>query len=94
MSSSKRHFWPSPKKHSHVLGEVRKVEHGNGRIAALALYETSVCRGEEPADLPPLRASAIIGACSGIVCTVCHELIDWTEAPSETYERLMSHYPK
>lgn len=89
---TKRTYWPSEKKHIHVLGEIRKVEHGAGRISALYLYETSVCRGDEPAELPPARIKSMIGACAGIECSICHERVDWTEPPAESYLRLMGHY--
>ena len=93
--ATKRTYWPPEAKHIHVMGEIRKVErHGSGRIAGLYLYEKSVCRGDEPSELPPARAHAIIGACDGIECTICHELVDWTEPPLESYVRLMGHYPR
>lgn len=93
MPANERKYWPTVKKHIHVLGEVRQVKHGSGNTAALYLYETSVVRGDEPAELPPARARAIIGASSGIRCTVCGESVDWEEPPTEAYLRLMAHYP-
>jgi hypothetical protein len=94
MQANKRRFWPSPQKHAHVLGEVRRVAHGTGTISALYLYEQSVMRGCEPAELPPARARALIGECNGIICTVCGKTVDWTEAPTEAYLRLMERYPR
>lgn len=93
MPVSERKYWPTPAKHVHVLGEVRRVRHGKGVMTALYLYQASVERGDEPQELPPARAKAVIGACSGIVCTICGQEVDWTEPPSEAYLRLMSHYP-
>lgn len=91
-SKSKRTYWPTEKKHIHVLGEIRKVQHGAGRIASLYLYEVSVCRGDEPAELPPARIQSVIGASDGIRCTICGALVNWTEPPTESYLRLMGHY--
>lgn len=92
MPISNRQYWPPEKKHRHVLGEVRRVIHGSGIIASLYLYEQSVARGEEPAELPPTRIRAMIGACSGIVCSICGEAVNWDEPPSEAYVRLMGRY--
>ena len=89
-----RKFWPNGKKHIHVLGEVRRVAHGEGTISALYLYESAVERGSEPAEPPPARVRAMIGACNGIVCTICGAAVDWCEPPTEAYERLMSHYQR
>ena len=94
MSATERKFWPAIKKHEHVLGEVRKVAHGEGTISALYLYEQSVERGAEPAELPKARISVMIGACSGIICTVCGQPVNWVEPPSEAYERLFTRYQK
>lgn len=94
MQANRHRFWPSRKKHVHILGEVRRVAHGTGTISALYLYEQSVCRGDEPAALPPARARAIIGECNGIVCTICGAVVDWVEAPTEAYLRLMERYPR
>jgi len=93
MPANDRRLWPSPKIHEHVLGEVRRVTHGVGTISALYLYEKSTERGDTPSELPPARARAIIGACSGIVCTICGKWVDWNEQPSEAYVRLMEHFP-
>lgn len=87
-------YWPSVKKHIHVLGVLRWVVHGAGRVRALYLFEQSVCRGDEPAELPPARIEAVIGACSGIRCTICGETVDWTDPATESYKRLMGHYPR
>ncbi len=92
--SLKDPYWPSVKRHPHILGEIRKVMHGAGSTSALYLYEQSVCRGNEPIESPPARATAMIGACNGIRCTICGELIDWAERPSVAYERLMGRYPR
>lgn len=94
MPANERKYWPSAKKHEHVLGEVRRVKHGVGEISALYLYEQSTMRGEEPTELPPARIEAMIGASSGIVCTICGERLDWVEPPSEAYVRLVAHYPR
>lgn len=92
--SLKDPYWPSVKKHIHVLGILRWVVHGTGRIRALYLFEKSLCRGDEPAELPPARVEAMIGACSGIRCTICGEIVDWTDPAAESYARLMGHYPR
>lgn len=93
MPANERKYWPAKKKHIHILGEVRRVVHGKGTISSLYLYERSVCRGEEPAELPPHRGRALIGASEGLVCTICGEEVDWDEPPTEAYKRLMEHYP-
>lgn len=93
MPANTRRFWPSIKKHACVLGEVRRVAHGKGTISALYLYEQSVPRSSVPTTLPPARIKSMIGACSGIVCTICGEAVDWDEPPTEAYIRLMEHYP-
>ena len=93
MPANERRFWPNIKKHVHVLGEVRRVKHGTGSTASLYLYEESVLRGKEPAELPPARARAIIGASAGLKCTICGQTVDWDEPPTEAYLRLMAHYP-
>jgi hypothetical protein len=93
MPANERKYWPTVKKHVHILGEVRRVVHGTGKTSALYLYQDSVERGDEPTELPPARARAIIGACSGITCTICGQLVDWEEPPTEAYLRLMAHYP-
>lgn len=92
MPADERKYWPAPHKHIHLLGEVRRVAHGSGTISALYLYETSLARGSEPTELPPARVGAVIGACSGIVCTICGEKVDWDEQPSDAYLRLMARY--
>jgi hypothetical protein len=92
MPATERKFWPKNKKHEHVLGEIRKVSRGDQKITCLYLYEQSVERGNEPAELPKPRISAIVGACNGIVCTICGESLDWIEPPSVSYERLFSRY--
>lgn len=94
MPANEHKYWPPRKKHVHILGEVRRVKHGTGTISALFIYEESVCRGHEPAELPPLRARALIGACGGLICTICKAEISWDEPPSEAYQRLMLRYEK
>jgi len=94
MMQTSRRYWPTLKKHVHILGEVRRVAHGQGAIASLYLYETSRERSDEPEELPPARAKVIIGACKEIRCTICGELVDWEEAPTEAYLRLIRHFVK
>lgn len=94
MAKKRRLYWPLPTRHVHVLGEIRRVKHGTGTISALYLYETSVRRGAEPKELPKARARAIIGAVNEITCTICGALLDWGEPPTESYIRLMEHYPR
>lgn len=92
MPAGEKRYWPTAKKHEHVLGEVHRVVHGEGTISALYLYEQSVMRGDEPTKLPPARVKAMIGASDGIICTICGEALNWLEPPSEAYFRLMSRY--
>ncbi len=94
MPRKERKFWPPLSRHIHILGEVRQIMHGQGVISALCLYEESVCRGNEPTDVPPVRIEALIGACNGIRCTICGEPVYWAEPPTDAYERLLGHYPR
>ena len=93
MPRKERKFWPPSNKHIHIMGEIRPVVRGIGTISSLYLYEKSICRDDEPAELPPARIVAMIGACSGIRCTICGVFVDWDEPPMEAYARLMGHYP-
>lgn len=94
MPRNERKFWPPLSKHIHILGEIRKVTHDMYTTSALYLYEKSICRGDEPEEQPTVRIVAMIGACNGIRCTICGEFVDWSETPTDTYQRLMSHYPR
>lgn len=94
MPRRERKFWPPVTKHRHILGDVRPVMHGIKEISALYLYESSICRDDEPVDEPVVRIVAAIGACTGIRCTICGEFVDWEEPPAEAYARLMGHYPR
>jgi hypothetical protein len=94
MPPEKRKFWPTIKKHVHILGEVRRVAYGSGTIASLYLYTTSCERDQEPAELPPARIRVIIGAAREIVCTICGDLVDWEDPPTDAYLRLMQRYPR
>lgn len=90
MPTINRTYWPDPARHVHVLGEVRRVQYGSGRISALYLYDQSVIRGSEPIELPPARIRAMIGLCRDIRCTICDAKITWEDPPTEAYLRLMA----
>lgn len=77
MPANERRFWPSPKKHKHILGEVKRVYIENRRVVVLMIYEQSVYRDATHLELPVTRGK-LLGDMDEIYCTICKKAVaDW-----------------
>jgi len=95
MPANERRFWPQPGKDRHILGEVKRIKVGERDILALMLYETSVGRGDMPAEMLVLRGK-VIGSMDAIRCTICGRVHDWIigeDAMDALLSSVLSHNP-
>jgi hypothetical protein len=60
----------------HIVGEIKSVTVGSGRVRALMLYEMSLEKDDVPDELPALRGK-VIGSMDDIRCTICGHKRDW-----------------